>query len=119
LEFRNQVEEVVIRLFGVIRDSHKLKEMSWDPEKTAELYYQISEGFVDSPDLRITWLENLSSYLAKVRIQGEVSIEVISIQNKNYEESAQVKILTAAIVGGYLKLLNKFPYDVMGLFLLV
>lgn len=57
---------MVQRLFGVIRDSHKMKEMSWDPERTAELYYQISKGFIDSPDLRITWLENLSRHYEEV-----------------------------------------------------
>ena len=40
--------------------------MSWDPERTAELYYQISKGFVDSPDLRVTWLENLANFHNKV-----------------------------------------------------
>jgi hypothetical protein len=57
---------MVTRLFGVIRDSLKLREMRWDPERTVELYYQISFGFLDSPDLRITWLDNLASYHAKV-----------------------------------------------------
>ncbi len=57
---------MVNRLFGVIRDSLKMKEMSWDPERTVELYYQISRGFIDSPDLRVTWLENLGAYHAKV-----------------------------------------------------
>lgn len=57
---------MVNRLFGVIRDSLKKKEMSWDPERTIELYYQISVGFIDSPDLRVTWLENLGDYHSKV-----------------------------------------------------
>ena len=91
----DQMEEMVNRLFGVIRDSLKMKQMSWDPERTAELYviptccaaydgllfsrsssdvnshtryYQISQGFIDSPDLRVTWLENLSAYHTKVYI---------------------------------------------------
>jgi hypothetical protein len=96
-----QVEEMVTRLFGVIRDSLKLKEMSWDPERTVELYYQISKGFIDSPDLRVTWLENLSQYHAKQR---------------NYEECAQTKIFTAALISGYLRLLHRFPKDIAGNF---
>eukprot|EP01114_Cavostelium_apophysatum_P015137 TRINITY_DN4064_c0_g1_i2.p1 TRINITY_DN4064_c0_g1~~TRINITY_DN4064_c0_g1_i2.p1 ORF type:complete len:1824 (-),score=558.97 TRINITY_DN4064_c0_g1_i2:115-5586(-) len=91
-----EVEEMVNRLFGVIRDSLKMKQMSWNPEKTAELYYQISRGFIDSPDLRVTWLENLATYHAK---------------KGNFEECAQAKILTAALVSGYMKLLDKFPKD--------
>jgi hypothetical protein len=61
-----QVEEMVSRLFNVIRDSTKMRELSWDPERTIELYHQISTGFIDSPDLRVTWLENLAQYHAKV-----------------------------------------------------
>jgi hypothetical protein len=56
---------MVQRLFGVIRDSLKMREMTYDPEKTVDLYYQISSGFIDSPDLRVTWLENLSEYEKK------------------------------------------------------
>ena len=33
------------------------------------------------------------------------------MQNGNYEECAQTKILTAAFVSGYLKLLRRFPKD--------
>jgi len=91
-----QVEEMVSRLFGVIRDSLKLNDMKWDPEQTVDLYYQISCGFLDSPDLRVTWLENLASYHSK---------------KMQYEECAQTKILIAALVSGYLKLLNRFPKE--------
>jgi hypothetical protein len=56
------VEDVVNRLFGVIRDSTSLKINSWDPERTSELYYMIAKGFLDSPDLKIAWLENLAKY---------------------------------------------------------
>lgn len=106
----NQVEEMVNRLFGVIRDSLKMKEMSWDPERTIELYYQISQGFIDSPDLRVTWLENLASYHAKVMMTSCITSLTVS-QRRNYEECAQTKILTAALVSGYLKLLHRFPKD--------
>ena len=43
-----------------------MDEMSWDSAKTVDLYYQISNGFVDSPDLRVTWLENMARYHLKV-----------------------------------------------------
>eukprot|EP01119_Soliformovum_irregulare_P021573 TRINITY_DN7210_c0_g1_i1.p1 TRINITY_DN7210_c0_g1~~TRINITY_DN7210_c0_g1_i1.p1 ORF type:complete len:1800 (-),score=546.30 TRINITY_DN7210_c0_g1_i1:194-5593(-) len=91
-----QVDEMVQRLFGVLRDSAKMKEMAWDPERTAELLYQIALGFIDSPDLRVTWLESLASFHSK---------------RQNFEECAQTKILTAALVSGYLKMLNRFPKD--------
>eukprot|EP01117_Protostelium_nocturnum_P018478 TRINITY_DN7737_c0_g1_i3.p1 TRINITY_DN7737_c0_g1~~TRINITY_DN7737_c0_g1_i3.p1 ORF type:complete len:1870 (-),score=707.33 TRINITY_DN7737_c0_g1_i3:192-5801(-) len=91
-----QVEEMAHRLFGVMRDSQKMKESFWDPERTSELYYQISKGFIDSPDLRVTWLENLASFHK---------------QKNNKEEYAQTKILTSALVSHYLKICNRNPID--------
>ncbi len=103
--YSTQVEEMVTRLFGVIRDSLKLRETSWDPERTVELYYQISQGFLDSPDLRVTWLENLAEYHKMV-----TPVDThLTLQNTCYEEHAQTKILTAGLVFGYLKLLKRFP----------
>ena len=92
-----QVEDMVNRLFGVIKDSIQMNEMRWDPEITIELFYKISIGYTDSPDLRVTWLENLASY---------------HNQNKNLEECAQTKILTAALVAAYLNVLNRFPLNI-------
>ncbi|PRP78369.1 dedicator of cytokinesis 9, partial [Planoprotostelium fungivorum] len=89
-----QVEEMVNRLFGVMRDSQKMKESSWDPERHSELFYQISKGFTDSPDLRLTWLSHLANFHEK---------------NENFEELALVKIFMAALVSGYMNLANMQP----------
>eukprot|EP01113_Clastostelium_recurvatum_P012359 TRINITY_DN1641_c0_g1_i2.p1 TRINITY_DN1641_c0_g1~~TRINITY_DN1641_c0_g1_i2.p1 ORF type:complete len:1978 (-),score=555.53 TRINITY_DN1641_c0_g1_i2:59-5992(-) len=89
-----QMEEMKERLFSVIKDSIKIKQFAYDPEMIAELTYQISNGFSESPDLRVTWLTNL------VKIHKEAN---------NWEEAAQTCIITAALVGEYLKLLKKFP----------
>lgn len=52
---------------------------------------QISKGYIDSPDLRVTWLESLATYHR---------------QNQNWLEAAQCRIHICAIVSGYLTLLK-------------
>lgn len=63
-----QIDELNERLFGVVRDSMKINLHSYDPEMTAELYSNISRGFMESPDLRVAWLQNLATYHKKVTI---------------------------------------------------
>eukprot|EP00026_Physarum_polycephalum_P000247 Phypoly_transcript_00247.p1 GENE.Phypoly_transcript_00247~~Phypoly_transcript_00247.p1 ORF type:complete len:1883 (+),score=221.77 Phypoly_transcript_00247:138-5651(+) len=89
-----QIEELNERLFGVVRDSIKISLHSYDPEMTAELYSNISRGFMESPDLRVAWLQNLATFHKK---------------HSNWEETAQTLIMTAVLVMEYLKILNRFP----------
>jgi len=79
------------RLQGVIRDSIKMKEYEWDPEMTADLYYQMSLGYTDSPDLRVTWLDNLCNFHNE---QG------------NYQEAVQCQIHIVALISEYLNTQN-------------
>jgi hypothetical protein len=58
--FAAELEASANRLFIVIRDSNKLAHYRFDPEMTADLFYQISNGYTDSPELRMTWLQNIS-----------------------------------------------------------
>jgi len=51
-------------------------------------------GFIDSPDLRITWLENLSKF---------------HYEHKNFEEAAQAKLYMCAFIISYLKLMDRLP----------
>jgi hypothetical protein len=70
-----------------------MQEYRYDPEMMAHLYEEISCQLLDSPDERITWLENLSSFHA----------------NKgNLEESAQTKVITAALIQEYLTLTHRW-----------
>lgn len=61
-----QIDELNERLFGVIRDSIKIKQHLYDPEMTTDLYCNISRGFMESPDLRVTWLQSLASFHKQV-----------------------------------------------------
>eukprot|EP01132_Coremiostelium_polycephalum_P008049 gene8049-9900_t len=91
-----QIVELRDRLFSVINNHVKIQQHNYDPEMKAELYYQLSNSFIESPDLRITWLRSLAKF---------------HTSNKNYEEAAQVYIIAGALVSGYLKLLHRIQKD--------
>ncbi|KAF2073346.1 hypothetical protein CYY_005337 [Polysphondylium violaceum] len=93
-----QIDELKQRLIGVIHNNVQIQQYSYDPEMKADLYYSLSTTFIESPDLRITWLKSLAEFLKA---------------NSNYEEAAQVSIIAAALVNGYLKLLNRIPKELM------
>ena len=77
------VEDLISRLFKIIRDSMKISEYSFDPEMIADLTYAVSIGYKDSPDLRVAWLGNL------LRCHTD---------HQNHEEAAQCKFLIIALV---------------------
>ncbi|KAN0022151.1 hypothetical protein ACTFIU_004320 [Dictyostelium citrinum] len=93
-----QIDELKDRLFGVIKNNVKILQHSYDPEMKADLYYNLSNTFIESPDLRITLLKSFREFLK---------------QQKSMEEAAQVSIIAAALVSGYLKLLNRFPKELL------
>ena len=86
--FASQVQQVATTLFRVIQDSAKIHEFKSDRERMCDYMYQISLGYAgDSPDLRLTWLNNLADY---------------HLAALNYEEHAQCKILAAALICQFL-----------------
>ena len=90
----DDVEDLTKRLFKVISDSIKISEHSFDPEMTADLTYQVSIGYTQSPDLRVTWLENLVKFHKDQR---------------NFEEAAQCKFCIAALIIDCLNLSGPSP----------
>jgi hypothetical protein len=87
-----EVKELVARLEHVIEDNLKMEEYSFDPETKSDLYHQISRGYADSPDLRMTELEKLAQ---------------MHHRDGNMEECAMVRITQAIFVSEYLRLLNR------------
>jgi hypothetical protein len=65
-EFSAQLTGLTERLFTVLRDSIKISQFAYDPERTADLYYQVSKGYTASPDLRASWLATLSRFHSEV-----------------------------------------------------
>lgn len=88
-----QLKELEVKIDNIIKDNKKMRQYQYDPEMMADLYYGISREFLESPDERITWLESLATFHK---------------QNKQLEECAQCKVITAALVQEYLTLLDRW-----------
>lgn len=87
------LEDLDKKIDTIIADNKKMKEYEYDPETLCDLYYEMSKKMEDSPDERITWLENLAERHKT---------------NQNLLECAQARILTAAYVQAYLKVLGRW-----------
>lgn len=94
----NEVKELTARLEQIIEDNLKMEEYSFDPETKADLYHQISQGYLDSPDLRITEMDKLAQ---------------MHLRDGNHEECAMVRISQAILVAEYLRLLNRLDVEAM------
>ena len=66
--FTKQIVELTNNLFKVQENMNKILQFQYDPEMLADLYFEIAEGYIASPDLRATWLDNLSSLNVTVRL---------------------------------------------------
>jgi len=82
-ELEKLFEDLHTTLKKVIHDSERIAEFRFDPEMTEELFFDVSIAYRDSPDLRVTWLENLAKH---------------HTDRKNYDEAAQARILMGALV---------------------
>ena len=76
----------------VLRDSQRIAEYRWDPETTADLYYEIARGYADAPDLRVVWLANLAKFHADRGARVE---------------AANVQLVAAALVARCLRALGR------------
>jgi len=98
------VDQLEAKIRSIITDNLKIQQFEYDPETIVDLYYGISKQLLDHPDERITWLDNLSEYHKSLN---------------QLEESAQTKILTAALVQQYLAALNRWEAKMVPVFGLV
>jgi len=96
-ELKKDITDLQARLVKVINDGIQMQKYKNDPETTAELFHSISKGFLDSPDLRLTWLGSLAK-------RHEA--------NRNKEQAAHVKIIMAALVVKYMELVRSFPMSI-------
>ncbi|PRP79944.1 hypothetical protein PROFUN_05920 [Planoprotostelium fungivorum] len=86
------LKELVNRLNDISKYDNKIASNWVDEEATADIYRQIANDYIDSPDLRLTWLDNLS---------------LIQVQWGNTEEAAQGKITVAYTICQYIN--KNFP----------
>uniref|UniRef100_A0A8C4L9Y6 Dedicator of cytokinesis 6 n=1 Tax=Equus asinus asinus TaxID=83772 RepID=A0A8C4L9Y6_EQUAS len=58
--FAEQVQDLMFNLHMILTDTVKMKEHQEDPEMLIDLMYRIARGYQGSPDLRLTWLQNMA-----------------------------------------------------------
>ncbi|OWA50965.1 Dedicator of cytokinesis protein 7 [Hypsibius exemplaris] len=97
--FPEQVRDLIFNLHMILSDTVKMKAYQEDPEMLMDLMYRIAKGYKNSPDLRLTWLANMSQKL------GERGL---------YAEKAQCLVHSAALVSEYLHLLEDKKYLPLG-----
>lgn len=61
-----QVRDLVFNLHMILSDTVKMKEFQEDPEMLLDLMYRIAKGYQTSPDLRLTWLQNMAGKHSEV-----------------------------------------------------
>ncbi|XP_061079182.1 dedicator of cytokinesis protein 7-like isoform X1 [Conger conger] len=97
--FPEQVQDLVFNLHMILTDTVKMKEYQQDPEMLIDLMYRIAKGYQTSPDLRLTWLQNMA---------GKHS------ERGNHAEAAQCLVHSAALVAEYLNMLEDCRYLPIG-----
>ena len=64
----------------ILSDTVKMKEYLDDPEMHMDLMYRIAKGYQTSPDLRLTWLENMAN--KHIEQSNHVSEFLVLISNE-------------------------------------
>ena len=84
--------ELIDRLFTVTACMAEMRAAAWDYDKTVDLMRNMALSFGDTPDLKVTWLENLARYHE---------------QQERAAESVQTTLLAAAHVSEALRRLDR------------
>ncbi|XP_035235838.1 dedicator of cytokinesis protein 8 isoform X2 [Anguilla anguilla] len=95
----SQVDELLRNLNSILSDTVKMREFQEDPEMLMDLMYRIAKGYQTSPDLRLTWLQNMAEK---------------HNTRKCYTESAMCLVHGAALVAEYLSMLEDHSYLPVG-----
>ncbi|XP_052775389.1 dedicator of cytokinesis protein 7-like isoform X2 [Mya arenaria] len=97
--FPEQVKDLVFNLHMILSDTVKMKEFQEDPEMLLDLMYRIAKGYQTSPDLRLTWLQNMASKHS---------------ERGNHAEAAHCLIHAAGLIAEYLNMLEDKTYLPVG-----
>ncbi|XP_037536915.1 dedicator of cytokinesis protein 8 [Nematolebias whitei] len=98
-QLSSQVDELLRNLNSILSDTVKMREFQEDPEMLMDLMYRIAKGYQTSPDLRLTWLQNMAEK---------------HNNRKCYAESAMCLVHAAALVAEYLSMLEDHKYLPVG-----
>ncbi|XP_077331125.1 dedicator of cytokinesis protein 8 isoform X1 [Lithobates pipiens] len=97
--FPAQVKELLHNLNSILSDTVKMRAFQKDPEMLMDLMYRIAKGYQTSPDLRLTWLQNMAEK---------------HVKRKCYTEAAMCLVHAAALVAEYLSMLEDCSYLPVG-----
>lgn len=88
-QFTRGVQGLGETLGTILRDTIRVKQMeeSADPEMIGDLYFQIAQGYMNTPDLRIEWLMHLAEFQAG---------------HEHYPEAGMCLVHVAALIADYL-----------------
>eukprot|EP01130_Rhizamoeba_saxonica_P013944 TRINITY_DN6008_c0_g4_i1.p1 TRINITY_DN6008_c0_g4~~TRINITY_DN6008_c0_g4_i1.p1 ORF type:complete len:702 (+),score=134.73 TRINITY_DN6008_c0_g4_i1:207-2108(+) len=90
--FHDHMLDTLEHVSTLISDAQRIEEHSHNKEILVELYYSISVSLLNSPVLRVTWIDNLAT---------------LHKSEGNFLESAQCKMHIASLFIQYLKWKNK------------
>ena len=54
------MKDLIHNLHMILSDTVKMKQHQEDPEMLIDLMFRIAKGYQNSPDLRLTWLQNMA-----------------------------------------------------------
>ncbi|XP_060603802.1 dedicator of cytokinesis protein 7-like isoform X2 [Ruditapes philippinarum] len=97
--FPDQVKDLVFNLHMILSDTVKMKEFQEDPEMLLDLMYRIAKGYQTSPDLRLTWLQNMATKHS---------------ERGNHAEAAHCLVHAAGLISEYLNMLEDKTYLPVG-----
>ncbi|XP_069084743.1 dedicator of cytokinesis protein 8 isoform X1 [Pleurodeles waltl] len=97
--FPVQVEELLCNLNSILSDTVKMREFQEDPEMLMDLMYRIAKGYQTSPDLRLTWLLNMTEKHSNKKCKTEAGMCLVH---------------AAALVAEYLSMLEDHSYLPIG-----
>jgi hypothetical protein len=96
--FARSVQELSSKLSSILQDTLKVNKLMLDadPETIHDLYFQIANGYGDTPQLRITWLDGLSK---------------LHVKESNWPEASMCELHKAALIAEYLNNQQELPLD--------
>lgn len=97
--FPEQVKDLLFNLHMILSDTVKMKEYQEDYEMLMDLMNRIAKGYQNSPDLRLTWLENMAKK---------------HVERSNHCEAAMCNVHMCALVAEYLHMLESQKYLPVG-----
>ncbi|UJR34198.1 hypothetical protein I4U23_021604 [Adineta vaga] len=93
--FPSQVKDLATNLYMILCDTVKLREAKDNPDMEIDLLHRIANCYQNSPDLRLTWLQNMA--------QKHLSMN-------HYGEAGMCLAHAASLVAEYLRMLESKSY---------